>query len=97
MIHKRPYAPTEPFTINPDDSVADVLAKMQKISFQGRSLGEAFDIWQQKSVSIEEVCDLQSLVGECLINDELVEAVIAGCRSTGLRIEPFYNPRWNNE
>jgi len=47
MIHQRPYPPTEPFTVNPDDSVADVLTKMQKISFQGRSLGEAFDIWQQ--------------------------------------------------
>jgi len=47
MTDKRPYPPTEPFVINPDDSVADVLTRMQKISFQGRSLGEAFDIWQQ--------------------------------------------------
>ncbi len=47
MTHHWPYPPTEPLAINPDDSVAEVLTKMQKISFQGRSLGEAFDIWRQ--------------------------------------------------
>ncbi len=47
MAHTAKYPPTEPFTVNPDDSVADVLNKMRKISFQGRSLGQAFDIWQQ--------------------------------------------------
>ena len=46
-MHNRPYPPTEPLEINPSDSVADVLAKMQKISFQGRELGNAFDVWKQ--------------------------------------------------
>jgi deoxyhypusine synthase len=47
MTQQRPYPPTEPLVIDPADSVADVLAKMQKISFQGRTLGQAYDIWQQ--------------------------------------------------
>ena len=47
MTQQRPYPPTEPLVIDPTDSVADVLTKMQKISFQGRSLGLAYDVWQQ--------------------------------------------------
>jgi deoxyhypusine synthase len=55
-VHKkRPYPPTEPLEINPGDSVAEVLTKMRKISFQGRSLGEAFDIWQQM---LEDDCTI---------------------------------------
>jgi deoxyhypusine synthase len=42
-----PYAPTVPFTVDPDDNVAAVLEKMQRISFQGRNLGVALDIWRQ--------------------------------------------------
>lgn len=47
MTERNSYPPTEPLTIDPKDSVADVLTKLQKISFQGRSLGQAYDIWQQ--------------------------------------------------
>ena len=55
MMHTRPYPPTEPFEVNPADTVADVLAKMQKISFQGRELGNAFDVWRQM---IEDECTI---------------------------------------
>ncbi len=47
MEHKHHYPPTEPLKVDPADSIADVLTKMQKISFQGRSFGQAYDIWQQ--------------------------------------------------
>jgi deoxyhypusine synthase len=46
-MRKMPYAPTVPFTVDPADSVADVLSKMEKISFQGRNLGAAADTWRQ--------------------------------------------------
>jgi len=55
MHDHRPYPPTEPLEIDPRDSVADVLNKMRKISFQGRSLGEAFDVWQQM---LEDECTI---------------------------------------
>ena len=42
-----PYEPTVPFTIDPNDSVAAVLKKMEKISFQGRNLGTALTVWEQ--------------------------------------------------
>jgi len=37
--------PTCPFEVSPDSSVASVLDRMRGISFQGRSLARAFDIW----------------------------------------------------
>jgi deoxyhypusine synthase len=66
MTEQRPYPPTEPLSINPADSVADLLAKMQKISFQGRNLGQAYDIWQQM------------LANECTIWLGLSGAMTAG-------------------
>ncbi len=46
-MRKMPYPPTEPFAVSPDDSVAEVLDKMCKVSFQGRNLGRALDVWRQ--------------------------------------------------
>ena len=42
-----PYPPTDPFRVDPGDDVATVLDKMRHISFQGRNLGAALDIWRQ--------------------------------------------------
>ena len=42
-----PYSPTIPFTVDKSDNVAAVLEKMQSISFQGRNLGRALDVWKQ--------------------------------------------------
>jgi len=39
--------PVNPFIIDPDDSVADVLKKMGDCSFQGRNLSQALDIWDR--------------------------------------------------
>jgi deoxyhypusine synthase len=44
---KRSYTdtPTRPFEVLPDSSVASILERMRGISFQGRSLARAYDIW----------------------------------------------------
>lgn len=39
--------PTRPFKINPDQNVSQLLEKMGHISFQGRALSKALDIWKQ--------------------------------------------------
>lgn len=39
--------PTKPFEVNPNDSIADILKKMEKISFQGRTLSLALNIWEK--------------------------------------------------
>lgn len=54
-MRKMPYTPTEPFAVDPSDSIADVLDKMRKISFQGRNLGRALDIWRQM---LEDRCTI---------------------------------------
>ncbi|MGB2696834.1 MAG: deoxyhypusine synthase [Candidatus Zixiibacteriota bacterium] len=38
--------PTRPFKINPDQNVSQLLEKMGHISFQGRALSRALDIWK---------------------------------------------------
>ncbi len=39
--------PTVPLKIDRDKTVGGLLAKMSRISFQGRSLAQAFEVWQQ--------------------------------------------------
>ena len=39
--------PVEPFTIHPDDTADDILARMEKISFQGRTLATARRVWER--------------------------------------------------
>lgn len=39
--------PVEPFEVKPDASADDVLARMERVSFQGRSLGAARRIWEK--------------------------------------------------
>ena len=39
--------PVEPFTIDPDLKADEILEKMERISFQGRSLGTAHRVWQK--------------------------------------------------
>lgn len=48
-MKKRSYteSPTRPFEVSRNSSVASVLGRMKGISFQGRSLARAFDIWCQ--------------------------------------------------
>src|SRR5262249_12263155 len=40
-------APTEPFTVQADATADDLLARMERISFQGRSLATARRIWEK--------------------------------------------------
>ena len=39
--------PVEPFVVTPDATVDDVLARMERVSFQGRSLATARRIWEK--------------------------------------------------
>jgi deoxyhypusine synthase len=39
--------PVEPFTVEPELKADEILAKMERISFQGRSLGIAQRVWQK--------------------------------------------------
>jgi deoxyhypusine synthase len=63
-------APTEPFTVRPDATADDLLARMERISFQGRSLATARRIWEKM------------LAGDCTIFMGLAGALSAG----GLRM-----------
>src|SRR4029450_4979739 len=63
-------APTEPFTVRPDATADDLLARMERISFQGRSLATARRIWEKM------------LAGDCTIFMGLARALSAG----GLRV-----------
>src|SRR3954471_23295428 len=40
-------APVEPFTVQADAGAGDLLARMEKISFQGRNLATARRIWEK--------------------------------------------------
>jgi deoxyhypusine synthase len=63
-------APVEPFRIEPGATVQDVLARMERISFQGRTLAAAHRVWQR-------------MIGDqCLIFLGLAGALSAG----GLRL-----------
>jgi deoxyhypusine synthase len=39
--------PVEPFAVEPDLSADDLLARMERVSFQGRSLATARRIWEK--------------------------------------------------
>src|SRR5918992_5078329 len=39
--------PVEPFTVTPDPAADEMLARMEKISFQGRNLATARRIWER--------------------------------------------------
>ncbi len=47
MSNKHPYPPTQPFFVDSGDNLNDVLSKMANISFQGRTLGMALNIWER--------------------------------------------------
>jgi len=47
--------PTRPFEISKDASVTSVLERMKGISFQGRSLARAFDVWCQ---ALQDECTI---------------------------------------
>src|SRR5262249_54287334 len=40
-------APVEPFVVEPDAAAGDLLARMERISFQGRNLATARRIWEK--------------------------------------------------
>ena len=67
-------APIEPFTVQPDGSVSDLLARMERISFQGRNLATARRIWEKM------------LGGDCTIFLGMAGALSAG----GLRMIVSY-------
>lgn len=47
MERKHPYKPTVPFKVAGGDNLNDVLTKMRNVSFQGRSLAIALNIWER--------------------------------------------------
>jgi deoxyhypusine synthase len=59
-------APVEPFTVQPDAVADDLLARMEKISFQGRNLATARRIWEKM------------LGGDCTIFLGMAGALSAG-------------------
>jgi deoxyhypusine synthase len=63
-------APIEPFAVQPDASANDLLARMERISFQGRNLATARRIWEKM------------LAGDCTIFMGMAGALSAG----GLRM-----------
>ena len=78
--------------IDVNDDLMEMLLRRSAQYLQDRLKPCSWDIWQQKCGDVEEVVDLQTLVGECILNDQLVEAIIAGMAMTGERIEPYYSP-----
>ena len=63
-------APTRPFEVSKDASVSSVLERMKGISFQGRSLARAYDVW------------CRALTDECTILFGLAGAMVpAGMRN----------------
>jgi deoxyhypusine synthase len=63
-------APIEPFTVEADAAASDLLARMERISFQGRNLATARRIWEKM------------LAGDCTIFMGMAGALSAG----GLRL-----------
>ncbi len=53
--------PTKPFEVDHSDSIYDVLKKMEKISFQGRALALALNIWEK--MLLDEVIIFFGLAG----------------------------------
>jgi len=67
--HSYTESPTRPFEVKKNDSVSSILERMKGISFQGRTLARAYDIW------------CQALRDECTIFLGLAGAMIpAGMR-----------------
>ena len=58
--------PVEPFTVKPDAAVDEVLARMERVSFQGRNLATARRIWEKM------------LGGDCTIFLGMAGALSAG-------------------
>src|SRR5574339_1201447 len=59
-------APIEPFMVQPDTAADDLLARMERISFQGRNLATARRIWEKM------------LGGDCTIFLGMAGALSAG-------------------
>src|SRR4051812_12017555 len=59
-------APVEPFIVEPDATANDLLARMERISFQGRNLATARRIWEKM------------LAGDCTIFLGMAGALSAG-------------------
>ncbi len=79
--------------IDVSDDLMDMLLRRTARYLKDRVKPCSWDIWGQKCGEVEDVQDLQTLLGECLINDQLVEAIIAGYQlEHGFRLEPFYTP-----
>jgi len=74
------------------DGLLELLIKKAAGFIEDRCRPCSFDIWCQKSIEIEDIKGLQNLIGECLVNDDLVEAIVAGCNAVmdGYQLEPYY-------
>jgi deoxyhypusine synthase len=56
--------PTRPFRVEKDKSLHRILEEMRYISFQGRNLGQAYDLWKQ--MLSEEIVIFMGLAGAML-------------------------------
>ena len=75
------------------DGLLELLIKKATGFIESRCRPCSFDSWCQKSVEIEDIKDLQNLIGECIVNDDLVEAIVAGCNAVmdDYQIQPYYS------
>ncbi len=79
--------------IDMSDSLLEFLIQRAACYLENKVRPCSWDIWQQHSCEIENVKDLQTLFGECLVNDDIVDVIIAGCEDAiGSGVEPYYQP-----
>ena len=80
--------------IDISDGLLELLIKKATGYIESKCRPCSFDIWCQKSIEIEDIKDLHNLIGECLVNDDLVEAIVAGCNAVmdDYQLESYYTP-----
>ncbi len=78
--------------IDIDDAMLDALITLSSEKLKKELMPCSLDIWHEKIAAIESIKDLHNLIGECEVNDQIVESIIAGIEAMG-EIEPitYYN------
>lgn len=69
----------------------DMLVRVAEIRLKNTLKPCSYNIWEERRDQIEHINDLHDLVGECIINDQIVDAIIAGMSNDSITyIEPYY-------
>lgn len=79
--------------IDVSDELLDSLIKIAAMRLTNKLRPCSWDIWEKKFADIDDVEGLQRLIGECMVNDQLVDTIIAGIDSDPnivFPIEPYY-------